>query len=110
MMFINNFDWSDAELQFGGVKNSGYGRELGSMGVQEFVHQKLLRTMHLDAPAIERRHARQCRRLWRLPSRPARWALRSCRGADPAIGLRRQRLPETSPDQCHPRTAAARAR
>ena len=51
MMFINNIDWSDAELPFGGIKASGYGRELGNMGIQEFVNKKLVRTAHLDAPA-----------------------------------------------------------
>jgi succinate-semialdehyde dehydrogenase/glutarate-semialdehyde dehydrogenase len=50
MMFINNIDWSDAELPFGGVKNSGYGRELGDMGIQEFVNKKLVRTAVMDAP------------------------------------------------------------
>ncbi len=51
MMFINNIDWSDADLPFGGVKNSGYGRELGDMGIQEFVNKKLVRTAVMDAPA-----------------------------------------------------------
>jgi succinate-semialdehyde dehydrogenase/glutarate-semialdehyde dehydrogenase len=51
MMFINNIDWSDAELPFGGIKYSGYGRELGNMGIQEFVNKKLVRTAVLDAPA-----------------------------------------------------------
>ncbi len=50
MMFINNISWSDAELPFGGVKDSGYGRELGDMGIQEFVNKKLVRTAHLEAP------------------------------------------------------------
>jgi succinate-semialdehyde dehydrogenase/glutarate-semialdehyde dehydrogenase len=51
MMFINNIDWTDAELPFGGIKNSGYGRELGDMGIQEFVNKKLVRTANLKAPA-----------------------------------------------------------
>jgi succinate-semialdehyde dehydrogenase/glutarate-semialdehyde dehydrogenase len=51
MMFINNIDWSDAELPFGGIKYSGYGRELGNMGIQEFVNKKLVRTGHFPAPA-----------------------------------------------------------
>jgi len=51
MMFINNIDWTDAELPFGGIKDSGYGRELGNMGIQEFVNKKLVRTAQLDAPA-----------------------------------------------------------
>ncbi len=50
MMFINNIDWADADLPFGGVKNSGYGRELGDMGIQEFVNKKLVRTAAMDAP------------------------------------------------------------
>lgn len=51
MMFVNNLDWTDAELPFGGIKQSGYGRELGSLGIQEFVNRKLVRTAHLAAPA-----------------------------------------------------------
>jgi succinate-semialdehyde dehydrogenase / glutarate-semialdehyde dehydrogenase len=50
MMFINNIDWADADLPFGGIKFSGYGRELGGMGIQEFVNKKLVRTGHLAAP------------------------------------------------------------
>jgi len=51
MMFINNIDWSDADLPFGGIKNSGYGRELGNMGIQEFVNKKLVRIHNMEAPA-----------------------------------------------------------
>jgi succinate-semialdehyde dehydrogenase/glutarate-semialdehyde dehydrogenase len=51
MMFINNLSWSDAALPFGGIKNSGYGRELGAMGIQEFVNKKLVRVASMAAPA-----------------------------------------------------------
>lgn len=51
MMFVNNLDWADAELPFGGVRHSGYGRELGKLGIQEFVNKKLVRTGHFLAPA-----------------------------------------------------------
>lgn len=50
MMFINNLDWADAELPFGGIKYSGYGRELGNMGIQEFVNKKLVRIADRAAP------------------------------------------------------------
>jgi len=50
MMFINNIDWADAELPFGGIKNSGYGRELGNLGIQEFVNKKLVRIANHPAP------------------------------------------------------------
>ena len=42
MMFVNHPTWTSADLPFGGIKNSGYGRELSSMGIQEFVNKKLV--------------------------------------------------------------------
>jgi succinate-semialdehyde dehydrogenase/glutarate-semialdehyde dehydrogenase len=50
MMFVNNISWSDAELPFGGIKESGYGRELGDMGIHEFVNKKLVRYVVAEAP------------------------------------------------------------
>ncbi len=40
MVFINHPTWTASDLPFGGIKNSGYGRELSRMGIQEFVVEK----------------------------------------------------------------------
>lgn len=43
MVFINLVLADSAELPFGGVKRSGFGRELGRLGAAEFVSKKLIR-------------------------------------------------------------------
>jgi succinate-semialdehyde dehydrogenase / glutarate-semialdehyde dehydrogenase len=43
MVFINQATWTATDLPFGGIKNSGYGRELAELGIQEFVNKKLIR-------------------------------------------------------------------
>jgi succinate-semialdehyde dehydrogenase/glutarate-semialdehyde dehydrogenase len=45
MVFVNGVGAEGAELPFGGVKRSGFGRELGRYGTEEFVNKKMIRVV-----------------------------------------------------------------
>ncbi len=45
MVFVNGVGADGAELPFGGVKRSGFGRELGRYGIEEFANKKLIRVL-----------------------------------------------------------------
>ena len=45
MVFVNVVGGEGVELPFGGVKRSGFGRELGRYGIEEFVNKNLIRTV-----------------------------------------------------------------
>ena len=50
MVFVNQPSRTQAELPFGGVKNSGYGRELSRIGITEFVNQKVVTWVPAGTP------------------------------------------------------------
>jgi succinate-semialdehyde dehydrogenase/glutarate-semialdehyde dehydrogenase len=45
MVYINGVGLDSPELPFGGTKLSGFGRELGSLGIEEFLNKKLIRSL-----------------------------------------------------------------
>ena len=45
MVFVNGVGLDSPELPFGGIKRSGFGRELGRFGMEEFVNRKMIRVL-----------------------------------------------------------------
>jgi succinate-semialdehyde dehydrogenase/glutarate-semialdehyde dehydrogenase len=43
MVYLNSAGGSQADLPFGGIKRSGMGRELGPLGIEEFMNKKSIR-------------------------------------------------------------------
>jgi succinate-semialdehyde dehydrogenase/glutarate-semialdehyde dehydrogenase len=50
MVFINQPAWTAAQLPFGGIKGSGFGRELSELGFGEFVNEKLINVAPPGSP------------------------------------------------------------
>jgi succinate-semialdehyde dehydrogenase/glutarate-semialdehyde dehydrogenase len=50
MVYVNHPTMVKADLPFGGLRRSGYGRELIGLGIKEFVNHKLVAVTDIDAP------------------------------------------------------------
>ena len=50
MVFVNHPTMAKADLPFGGIGRSGYGRELIGLGIREFVNHKLISVVDIHAP------------------------------------------------------------
>jgi succinate-semialdehyde dehydrogenase / glutarate-semialdehyde dehydrogenase len=51
MVFVNAVGAEGVELPFGGTKRSGFGRELGRFGIDEFANKKLIRIVSVEDQA-----------------------------------------------------------
>jgi len=49
MVFVNHPTMVKADLPFGGIRHSGYGRELLGLGINEFVNHKLIDVVDIEA-------------------------------------------------------------
>ncbi|MFT0891228.1 NAD-dependent succinate-semialdehyde dehydrogenase [Pseudochelatococcus sp. G4_1912] len=49
MVFVNHPTKVEADLPFGGIRRSGYGRELIGLGLKEFVNHKLIDVVDIDS-------------------------------------------------------------
>ena len=49
MVYVNHPTKVEADLLFGGIRRSGYGRELLGLGITEFVNHKLIDVVDIDA-------------------------------------------------------------
>ncbi len=50
MIFVNHPTMVKADIPFGGVRRSGYGRELTHLGIKEFVNHKVIGVVDINAP------------------------------------------------------------
>src|SRR4051794_38703347 len=62
MVYVNLVGADSPELPFGGFKRSGFGRELGRYGSDEFVNKKLIRSACVRSnprePSLQEGHSR----------------------------------------------------